>query len=109
MDAAAPGPRHEHISRITRLLDTARLLPEIVDWPRLAQEANDRLRAIAATAEDAGDFTPAVTAMIAGRLLNTATTPAEDQLTPLLSAVERLATPVDAAALAEIAKLIGRM
>ncbi len=107
--AAEPSnARLEHIQRIVRLLDTARVLPEIVDWGKLAQEAVERLQSIAASVEHASDFTPAAAAMLTGLFLQTSQVPGEARLNVLRGAVERLEAPLDAMALADLAQIAGR-
>ena len=105
---AEASPRREHLDRIRRLIETARALPEIIDWSKLAQEAGERLRAVAALAEGPADLTPAATAMIAGLLFQANSPPGAEQLHLLQSAVDRLDSPVDPAGLAQIGRIIGR-
>jgi protein-tyrosine phosphatase len=96
-EAARPvGAREEHVERITRLLDTARVLPDIVDWSKLTREAGERLRALAALADDPEDFTAATSAMLIGLLLQADRVPAESDLVLMIDMVGHLRAQVDA-------------
>ena len=107
LPASAPTPdRAEALTRITRLVETAQLLPEIVDWGRLRAEVSERLRAIAATAAP-GDLTPAAAAMIEGLLAQTTALPSAERLVLLLRLTAPLADPLDGIALARLGADVG--
>lgn len=91
----ATTDRAEPLARINRLLETAQLLPEIVDWARLRTDVSDRLRAITATREGASDLTPAATLMIEGLLAQATTMPPAETIEQLRAIVNRLAQPID--------------
>ena len=100
------NPRDEHIERVTRLLDTARLLPEIVDWTKLAREASDRLRALAALAEPPDDLTPAAAAMLIGILCTLDKPGQEPLMANLQQVVQTLQRPMNAEVLAASGALL---
>lgn len=99
--------RDEHLGRITRLLDTAETLPEIVDWSRLADETATRLRTLAGLAVGPDDLTPAAAAMLIGSVLQSSRMPDAAGLTVLRRVCERLAGPINSAGLAELGQVIG--
>ncbi len=102
----AVGDRAEHLQRIVRLLDTARVLPEIVDWSKLVQEVVERLNLVAELAHDPDDLTPGATLMLAGALLQTPRAPGEGGIDVLLRAVEQLHGSIDAGGLVTLARLV---
>ena len=87
--------RAEHLNRITRLIDTAETLPEIVDWARLADETATRLRALAELTAGGDDLTPAAAAMLIGSVLQSSRIPDAAGLGVLRRVRERLAGPLD--------------
>lgn len=101
--AAATASREEHIRRMERLLVAAEEAPEIVDWLRLRGQLVSRLRAVAAQAQGALDFTPAATLMIEGKLMHCAQLPDAAALAALQRAVARLEASVAGDDLATIA------
>ncbi|MBA3945952.1 MAG: low molecular weight phosphatase family protein [Herpetosiphonaceae bacterium] len=99
--AAAPE-RAESLTRINRLLETAQLLPEIVDWTRLRTDVGDRLRAIATASQSAADLTPAATLMIEGLLGQTTVMPSAERIAQLRTMLNRLGQPIDGPGLAQL-------
>ena len=102
----AQTERADHLQRIGRLVETARVLPEIVDWSKLTREAVERLQALAALAEDPDDLTPAAAALLAGLLLTAEATPAEPQLALLQNGLARLGARVDVEGHLELNRLV---
>lgn len=100
--SSAADERQQAVDQLVRLIDTAILLPSIVDWERLRFEARATLGRLATQAEGPQDLTPAATLMIQGLLGQTTTMPTMDRLQTLHGAVQRLAAPLDAAGLAAL-------
>lgn len=98
--------RAEHVAHIVRLFTTVELLPEIVDWTRLAEETRTRLHLLAELAEAPDDYTPAAALIMIGLLSQTTRTPPKSQIATLRELAERLAAPVNVQQLIEIAGIV---
>ena len=98
--------RAEHVAHIGRLFATVELLPEIVDWTRLAEETTSRLRSLAELAETPDDYTLAAALIVIGLLSQTPRMPPKSQIATLREISERLASPVDAEQIIEIARIV---
>lgn len=116
---ASPGPvsqpestldqsRAIHTTHLLRLIDTVRLLPEIVDWTRLVKEADERLMALAASTTASTDYTPAVTAMLAGLLYQSRGVPNPVRLDLAHTMIEGLTQEVDRATLIRLSEAVGQ-
>lgn len=104
----AADDRAPALARIIQLIETAQVLPDIVDWSRLRAEVSDRLRVIATLNTGPTDFTPAATMMIDGLLAHTSTTPSPGRLAVLRSAVHHLGGPIDGGGLAALGSEVAR-
>lgn len=102
----AAAARDEHVQRMVRLLETARTLPEIVDWSKLVAEVVERLRMVADLAEGDDDLTPGATLMLAGLLLQTPRMPSDEDAGRLVQLVKELQRPLDDGGLASFARMI---
>jgi protein-tyrosine phosphatase len=98
--------RAEHVAHIGRLFATVEVLPEIVDWSRLTEETTSRLRSLAELTEAPDDYTLAAALIVIGLLSQTPRMPPKSQITTLREITERLASPVDAQQLIEIARIV---
>lgn len=92
--ATSENARAAHVERSVLLIAAAAELPEVVDWNRLREALRVQLRALAARAEDAHDFTPAATLMIEGKLAQIAELPSAQAFGLLKSTVERFRRPI---------------
>lgn len=105
-DAAPDVPdqpdRAGQVERMSRMLDVAAELPEIIDWLRLRQALVERLRAVTRETTGPLDFAPAAVLMIEGKLAQQASLPDPDALDRLRQSILRLSAPLAGDGLAAV-------
>lgn len=111
LPAEAAAPRAERavaLERCLHLVGVLRTLPELVAWPAAQQQLVGDLQAIGQTPLAAGDLVQPYTALLGGLVGASAGTPTTGQLALLATALERLHSPVDKAALTTLSATLAR-
>lgn len=102
-DVTAPSQRDDDVvAQMSRLLQTAEMLPMIVDWNRVRHELVQQLRTLATS--DSHDLLPAAVLMIEGWLTYHPTQPSAEALQQVRRVIEHLRGPFDSAALVLVAQ-----